>query len=87
VEVQLDSHEQQRLQLRDALAQRRATAEALRITTRRHAEGHASALDEALAERQLWTADQGVVSLQSGLLQTQVALFRALGGGWAGEAP
>jgi len=87
VEVQLDSHEQQRLQLRDALAQRQATAEALRITTRRHAEGHASALDEALAERQLWTADQGVVGLQSGLLQTQVALFRALGGGWAGEAP
>jgi len=87
VEVQLNSHEQQQVQLREALAQRQAVAEALRIAGRRYHEGHASALDERLAERNLFTAEQGLVSLQSGLLQTQVALFRALGGGWSGVSP
>lgn len=87
VEVQLNSHEQQEIQLREALAQRQATAEALRIAGRRTREGHASALDERLAERNLLAVEQGVVSLRSGLLQTQVALFRALGGGWSGVAP
>jgi outer membrane protein TolC len=28
-----------------------------------------------------------VISLQSGLLQSQVALFRALGGGWSAVSP
>jgi NodT family efflux transporter outer membrane factor (OMF) lipoprotein len=49
VEVQLNSHEQQQVQLREALAQRQAVAEALRIAGRRYHEGHASALDERLA--------------------------------------
>lgn len=87
VEVQLNSHEQQQLQLRDALAQHRAMAEALRITARRYREGYASALDERIAERNLLGAEQSLVGLQSGLLQTQVALFRALGGGWSGVSP
>lgn len=87
VEVQLNSHEQQQIQLREALAQHQALAEALRIAGRRYREGYASALDEKLAERQLLGAEQGLVGLQSGLLQTQVALFRALGGGWSGVAP
>jgi multidrug efflux system outer membrane protein len=87
VEVQLNSLEQQQAQLREAQAQRQAVGEALRIAGRRYREGHASALDERLAERNLLVAEQGVVSLQSGLLQTQVALFRALGGGWSGVSP
>jgi NodT family efflux transporter outer membrane factor (OMF) lipoprotein len=87
VEVQLNSHEQQQIQLREALSQHQAVAEALRIAERRYREGHASALDERLAERNMLAAEQGVVSLRSGLLQTQVALFRALGGGWSGVAP
>ncbi|WP_332877644.1 efflux transporter outer membrane subunit [Massilia sp. S19_KUP03_FR1] len=87
VEVQLDSHAQQQLQLRAALAQRQALAEALRIAGRRLREGYGSALDERLAERNLLGAEQGVVSLQSGLLQAQVALYRALGGGWSGMSP
>ena len=87
VEVQLNSHEQQQVQLREAQGQRQAVAEALRIAGRRYGEGYASALEERLAERNLFAAEQGVVSLQSGLLQTQVALFRALGGGWSGVSP
>ncbi|MBI3345736.1 MAG: efflux transporter outer membrane subunit [Burkholderiales bacterium] len=87
VEVQLNSHEQQQIQLREALAQRQAMAEALRIAGRRYREGYASALDEGGAERNLISVEQGVVSLQSGLLQTQVSLFRALGGGWSGVSP
>jgi multidrug efflux system outer membrane protein len=87
VEVQLASHEQQQIQLREALAQREAVAEALRIARRRYLEGYASSLDERLAERNLFMADQGVVALRSGLLQSEVALFRALGGGWSGASP
>jgi NodT family efflux transporter outer membrane factor (OMF) lipoprotein len=87
VEVQLGAVEQQQIQLREALAQRDAVAEALRIAVNRHRAGYASALDERLAERTLYAADQGVVSQQSGLLQSQVALFRALGGGWSAVSP
>jgi len=85
VEVQLDSQAQQQAQLKEALAQRQAAAEALRIAGRRYREGYASHLDELLAQRSLFAVEQGVLQLQSGLLQSQVALFRALGGGW--EAP
>jgi multidrug efflux system outer membrane protein len=87
VEVQLDSHEQHQVQLRAALAQRRALDEALRIAGRRWREGYGSALDERLAERNALSAEQGVVSLQAALLQTQVGLYRALGGGWSGVSP
>lgn len=87
VEVQLDSHAQQQLQLREALGQREAVAEAFRIAQHRYREGQASALDEGQAERHLLAVEQSVANLQSGLLQTQVALFRALGGGWSGETP
>lgn len=87
VEVQLNSHEQQQIQLREALAQRQAMIEALRVTGRRYQEGYATALDERVAERNLFAVEKGIVSLQSGLLQTQVALFRALGGGWSGVSP
>ncbi|MCE4553903.1 efflux transporter outer membrane subunit [Pelomonas cellulosilytica] len=87
VETQLNGQEQQQAQLRDALAQRQAVADALRIATRRFREGYASRQDELVAERNLLAAEQGVLSLQSALLQTQVGLFRALGGGWTGASP
>jgi outer membrane protein TolC len=87
VEVQLGGVEQQQIQLREAAAQREAVAEALRIAAQRYREGYASALDVRLAERNLFAADQGVVSLQSALLQAQVGLFRALGGGWSEVSP
>ncbi|UXH79948.1 efflux transporter outer membrane subunit [Roseateles amylovorans] len=83
VEVQLNAHEQQATQLREALAQRDAMAEALRVTERRHDQGQVSTLEALQAERQLLAVEQGVLNLQSGLLHSQVALFRALGGGWS----
>lgn len=87
VETQLSAHEQQQAQLRDALAQREAVGETLRVAGRRYREGQASRQDELLAERNVLAAEQGVLVLQSALLQTQVALFRALGGGWEAGAP
>lgn len=87
VEIQLNGHAQQQAQLGEALAQRQAVAESLRIAGRRFREGYASHQDELLAERNLFAVEQGVLSLQSGLLQNQVALFRALGGGWSVASP
>ncbi|WP_426115850.1 efflux transporter outer membrane subunit [Massilia sp. PWRC2] len=87
VEVQLNSHAQEQEQLGDALAQRRALAETLRIAQRRRQEGYGSALDERLAERNVLGVEQAVIGQQSALLQTQVALFRALGGGWSPQSP
>ncbi len=86
VEVQLNAQEQQTAQWREAVAQREAIAELARITGRRREEGQGSALDVQQAERQLLSAEQNVLSLQAALLQNQVALFRALGGGWRGDA-
>lgn len=87
VEVQLGSHAQQQRQLRAARHQRDAMAEALRVAQRRLGEGYGSALDALAAERNLFSAEQGVIGDESALLQTQVALFRALGGGWSRELP
>ncbi|MBA4218419.1 MAG: efflux transporter outer membrane subunit [Proteobacteria bacterium] len=83
VETQLDAHLQQQTQLQQALDQRQSAAEALRLAGRRYREGYASQLDELLAQRSLLTVEQSVLQSQAGLLQNEVALFRALGGGWA----
>ncbi|HEU6454751.1 MAG TPA: TolC family protein, partial [Roseateles sp.] len=87
VEVQLNSLEQQQVQWEEAQAQHRAMADSLRITQRRVQEGQASALEERQAERALLGAEQNLATLQAGLLQTQVALYRALGGGWSEASP
>lgn len=87
VEVQLNSREQQQVQWEEAQAQHRAMADSLRITRRRVQEGQASALEERQAERALLAAEQNLATLQAGLLQTQVALYRALGGGWSEVSP
>lgn len=87
VEVQLNSREQQQVQWEEAQAQHRAMADSLRITRRRVQEGQASALEERQAERALIAAEQNLATLQAGLLQTQVALYRALGGGWSEVSP
>lgn len=59
-----------------------ALKDALRIATRRYQAGYASFLDQLLAERNLFLAEQNVAALSAGVFQAEVALYRALGGGW-----
>lgn len=82
VDTQLDSYALVRQQLEQAIGQQQALAEALRIAQRRRAAGYASYLDELVAQRGLFAAQQGALQYQTALLQGEVALYRALGGGW-----
>jgi len=72
--------EQLRIQ-REAL---RAQTERARLARLRYDSGAASYLEVLDAERDLLTAEQAVVQLQSALQSSRVALFAALGGGALG---
>lgn len=61
----------------------RATERSLQIATHRHAAGHASYLDELLAQRNLFAVQQEMLRLRAQHLQATIALYRALGGGWS----
>lgn len=82
VDSQLDSYARTEQQLDEARGQQKALEEALRIAKRRRAEGYSSYLDELIAQRSLFSAQQGVLQYQAAKLQGEVALYRALGGGW-----
>ncbi|WP_217808662.1 efflux transporter outer membrane subunit [Derxia lacustris] len=86
VELQLGARARLDAQLAEVEARRAATADALRIATRRHAEGYASYLDELLAQRSLFAVEQQWLQLRADRLATDVALYRALGGGWGDAA-
>jgi len=83
IEVQLDALARLEEQLVETNALRLATAETLRVATRRREEGYASRLDELLAERSLFAVERSLLQLRASRLQACVALYRALGGGWA----
>jgi NodT family efflux transporter outer membrane factor (OMF) lipoprotein len=80
-------------QLRAQAAVADAEAVRLRLSTMRYEAGVASFLDLLDAQRSLFTARQGVITTRLSMLQNQVLLYRALGGGWttaqvaAGAAP
>lgn len=82
VETQLGGLENTEAQLLSARAEEAALKDALRIATRRYQAGYASFLDQLLAERNLFLAEQNVAALSAGVFQAEVALYRALGGGW-----
>ena len=82
VDTQLDSYALMRQQLEQAVGQQQALADALRIAQRRRSAGYASYLDELVAQRSLFAAQQSALQYQAALLQGEVALYRALGGGW-----
>lgn len=69
--------------------QRQANAEAVRfkLSDLRYQNGIASYLDLLDAQRSLFTAQQAVVQTRLAQLQSQVTLYKTLGGGWkeAGE--
>lgn len=74
-------------QLRAQQAQAQAEAVRYRLSDLRYRNGVASYLDLLDAQRSLFTARQALVQTRLAQLQNQVALYRALGGGWDAPPP
>lgn len=70
-------------QLRAQQAQANAESIRLKLSDLRYQNGVASYLDLLDAQRSLFTARQAVVQTRLAQLQSQVGLYRALGGGWS----
>ena len=64
-----------------------AEAVRLRLSTLRYDNGVASYLELLDAQRSLFAARQAAIQTRLQLLQNQVLLYRALGGGWSDGAP
>ena len=73
-------------QLRAAQAQADAEAVRYRLADLRYQNGVASQLDQLDAQRSLFAARQAVVQTRLAQLQSQVTLYKVLGGGWKDEA-
>jgi NodT family efflux transporter outer membrane factor (OMF) lipoprotein len=80
-----------RATLADQLKSQRAVAAAesvrFRLSDLRYTNGVASALDVLDAQRSLFTAKQALVQTRLAQLQSQVSLYKALGGGWTEPPP
>jgi outer membrane protein, multidrug efflux system len=74
-------------QLRAQQAQAQAEAARYRLSDLRYRNGVASYLDLLDAQRSLFAARQALVQTRLAQLQSQVVLYRALGGGWDAPAP
>lgn len=73
-------------QLRANQAQANAESIRFRLSDLRYQNGVSSYLDLLDAQRSLFTARQAVVQTRLAQLQSQVGLYRALGGGWTEPA-
>ena len=69
-------------QLRAQQAQANAEAVRFKLADLRYRNGASSYLDVLDAQRSLLNAQQAVVQVQAAQMQNQVALYKALGGGW-----
>ena len=72
-------------QLRALQAQANAEGERFRLAELRYRNGVASFLDVLDAQRSLFAVEQSLALIQLALQQNQVALYKALGGGWTEE--
>ncbi|PXA90304.1 RND transporter, partial [Caulobacter sp. D5] len=66
-----------------AVRQRAAAASALDHARRRYRAGYVSYLEELDAQRSLLAVDLGLAQVREARLQNAIALYQALGGGWA----
>ncbi len=73
-------------QLRAAQAQANAETVRFRLAGLRYENGVASSLDALDAQRSLFAVQQTVVQTRLAQLQSQVTLYKTLGGGWKDEA-
>jgi len=80
----LQSLQRQQVQQRAAAA---AAESAWRLATQRHEAGLSSYLSVLASESAVLAQRQAAVELKARALDTQVALMRALGGGWREDAP
>ncbi|MFU9135605.1 efflux transporter outer membrane subunit [Erwinia tasmaniensis] len=78
----LDAIERYQQQLVELQKQAQVVSEALRIARNRYQNGYASYLDELDAQRTLYSTQLNLVQVKNNLLQAQIDLYRALGGGW-----
>lgn len=78
----LDAIRRNQEQLAELQKQEQFVAEAYRIARNRYQNGYASYLDELDAQRTLFSTQLNIVSVKNNLLQAQIDLYRALGGGW-----
>ena len=69
-------------QLQSQQAQANAEAVRFKLSDLRYKNGIASYLDLLDAQRSLFTAQQAVVQTRLAQLQSQVTLYKTLGGGW-----
>ncbi len=73
-------------QLRATQAQANAEGVRFKLSDLRYQNGIASQLDLLDAQRSLFTAQQAVVQTRLAQLQSQVTLYKTLGGGWKDDA-
>ncbi|MEO8389004.1 MAG: efflux transporter outer membrane subunit [Polaromonas sp.] len=74
-------------QLRAQQAQANAETTRFKLADLRYQNGVASYLDQLDAQRSLFSARQAVVQTRLAQLQSQVTLYKTLGGGWKEEPP
>lgn len=80
----LDAIRRLQEQLQELEGQETVAQETLRIAQNRYRNGYSSYLDELDAQRTLFSTQLNVVQVKNSLLQAQIDLYRALGGGWNG---
>jgi NodT family efflux transporter outer membrane factor (OMF) lipoprotein len=83
VETQLIAFAKARERTVQLVAQREAARDALRISDNRYREGYSSYLDNLLAQRNLYSVEQSLLEGRADLLNAQINVYKALGGGWA----
>lgn len=81
----LDAIARYKEQLAELQKQEQVVSEALHIASNRYQNGYASYLDELDAQRTLFSTQLNLVQVKNNLLQAQIDLYRALGGGWTTE--
>ena len=74
------------VQAQAQLAQTDAEAARLKLATLRYNNGVANQLDLLDAQRSLFASQQAFIAAQLARQQAHIALYKALGGGWAAEA-
>ena len=82
----LDAIARYQEQLVELQKQEQVVGEALHIASNRYRNGYASYLDELDAQRTLFSTQLNLVQVKNNLLQAQIDLYRALGGGWHTQA-
>ena len=86
VENALVGVERLQTQMQTAERRRAVLAQTLRYAKDRYEAGYASYLEQIDAQRNLFQAEIELIKLRQNQLDNQIALYRALGGGWQAES-